>query len=180
MTAANWEKAVNRAASKQRSAILMIGSVVALAFAPGASAREPLARSAVAQTLDISAKGAAGAVDAFHEALRRGDTSGAMSLLANDALIFESGEAERSKAEYVSHHLAADVEFTRAVPELLMRRSGHGYGDTAWIATEGRTRGIFKAKAVDRLTTETMVLRRSNRAWKIVHIHWSSAAYKAR
>jgi hypothetical protein len=36
--------------------------------------------------------------------------------------------------------------------------------------------GTYKGKAVDRLTTETMVLRRVGAAWKIVHIHWSSAA----
>jgi hypothetical protein len=29
---------------------------------------------------------------------------------------------------------------------------------------------------VDRITTETMVLRRRGASWKIVHIHWSSAA----
>jgi hypothetical protein len=46
----------------------------------------------------------------------------------------------------------------------------------AWIATEGRTSGNYKGKAVDRITAETMVLQRKGRAWKIVHIHWSSAA----
>lgn len=102
-----------------------------------------------------------------------------MALLASDALIFESGGAERTKAEYGSHHLAADIEFTRAVPEVVTRRSGQAFGDTAWIATEGRATGTYKAKVFDRVTTETMVLRRSNQAWRIVHIHWSSAAYKA-
>jgi hypothetical protein len=44
----------------------------------------------------------------------------------------------------------------------------------AWIATEGRTTGIFTGKPIDQLTTETMVLRQAGGAWKIVHIHWSS------
>ena len=163
---------------KQRFAILLIGPMAASMLAPGASAREPVARSAVDQSLDISAKSAAGVVDAFHQALRRGDATRAMSLLEDDALIFESGEAERSKAEYASHHLAADIEFTRAVPEVITRRSGGTNGDTAWIATEGRTKGSYKGKAFDRVTTETMVLHRTARAWRIVHIHWSSAAHK--
>ena len=45
----------------------------------------------------------------------------------------------------------------------------------AWIASEGRTTGTYKGKALDLVTTETMVLRRSGHGWKIVHIHWSSA-----
>jgi hypothetical protein len=46
----------------------------------------------------------------------------------------------------------------------------------AWVATEGRTKGTYKGKALDQLTTETMVLRQAGKDWKIVHIHWSSAA----
>jgi ketosteroid isomerase-like protein len=44
----------------------------------------------------------------------------------------------------------------------------------AWVATEGRLTGTYKGKAIDLPTTETMLLRRSGRGWKIVHIHWSS------
>jgi hypothetical protein len=45
--------------------------------------------------------------------------------------------------------------------------------------TEGRTTETFKDRAVDRLTTETALLRRSGDAWHITHFHWSSAAAKA-
>jgi hypothetical protein len=44
----------------------------------------------------------------------------------------------------------------------------------AWVSTEGRTTGSFKGKAIDLLTTETMILRRMAGDWRIVHIHWSS------
>lgn len=122
------------------------------------------------------ARPAAAVVDAFHAALRRGDTTAALSLLANDALIFESGGVERSKAEYSTHHLAADANFSRAVPSRVTRRSGAAAGNTAWIATEARTTGSYKGKQHDLLNTETMVLRRTRGGWKIAHIHWSSAA----
>ena len=49
-------------------------------------------------------------------------------------------------------------------------------GNIAWITSEVRTTGTYKGKAVDRRTVETMVLRRAKAGWKIVHIHWSSAA----
>lgn len=122
-----------------------------------------------------SARNAAATVDAFHAALRRGDTRAAAALLASDVLIFESGGVERSKAEYQSHHLGADAEFAKAVPSLLTRRTGQAKGAMAWIASEGRTTGTYNGRPIDQLTTETMVLRRVGGAWTIVQIHWSSA-----
>ena len=58
---------------KRRNAPMMIGSMAALSFAPGASAHEPPAKTIVAHTVDASANGAADVVDAFHIALRRVD-----------------------------------------------------------------------------------------------------------
>ena len=140
-------------------------------------AREPVAKAAaVASAVSPSARGAAATVDGFHAALRRGDTRFAAALLADDVLIFESGEVERSKAEYAAHHLSADAEFSRAVPSSPGRRAGDASGTMAWIASEGRTTGTFHGRPIDQMTTETMVLRRAAHGWKIVQIHWSSAA----
>lgn len=122
-----------------------------------------------------SVRPAAAVVDAFHGALRRGDTKAALAHLAENGLIYEAGGVERNRQEYASHHLGADSAFAQAVPSTVTRRAGEAVGNVAWIATEGRTTGTYKDKAVDRVTTETMVLRRQGSAWKIVHIHWSSA-----
>jgi ketosteroid isomerase-like protein len=124
----------------------------------------------------VSARPPAAVVDAFHAALRRGDTNTAQSHLAANALIYESGGVERDRKEYASHHLGADAAFAQAVPGTVIRRTGEAVGAVAWIATEGRTTGTYNDKAIDRITTETMLLRRVGGAWKIVHIHWSSAA----
>ena len=83
---------------------------------------------------------------------------------------------ERSKAEYAAHHLPADAVFSQAVKSLTTRRSGDAAGEMAWVSSEGRTTGTYKGKPIDRLTTETMVLRKAVDGWRIVHIHWSSAA----
>ena len=139
-------------------------------------AHTPAARSAAANALAPAARSAAATVDAFHAALRRGDASAAAALLADDVLIFESGEVERSKAEYAAHHLGADAEFSRAVPSSPSRRAGDASGAMAWIASEGRATGTFHGRPIDQMTTETMVLRRAAHSWKIVQIHWSSAA----
>lgn len=119
---------------------------------------------------------AAKVVDAFHAALRRGDTSAASAQLSDAALIFEAGGAERSRAEYAAAHLAGDAAFAQAVGSELTRRAGGAAGALAWVASEGRTRGRYKDRDVDRITTETMVLRRQAGSWKIVHVHWSSRA----
>jgi ketosteroid isomerase-like protein len=141
-----------------------------LLVAPGAPGRAPI-REAVAP----SARAAAAAVDAFHAALRRGDTNAALALLADEALIFEDGRAERSKAEYALHHVGADSEYSKAVPAVATRRSGDSAGGIAWIATERRARGAFRGTDVNSVTEETMILRRVAGRWKIVHVHWSSA-----
>lgn len=143
----------------------------------GAAAAHPEANSEEAArvaAVSPAARPAAAVVDAFHAALHRGDTSAAAALLADDALIFESGSAERSKAEYAEHHLPADAAFSQAVPSSVTRRTGYSDGATAWIASEGRTSGTYKGKTLELVTTETMILRRAGKAWKIVHIHWSS------
>lgn len=157
----------------------MFAVAVTAACAPPAVARDPSTRSARHSVENAVARDAALAVDTFHAALRRGDASAAASLLAPDALIFESGEAERSKVEYASHHLAADIEFSKSVPSVITGRSGHSVGPLAWVATESRTTGTYRGKHLDLISTETMILQRLNRRWSIVHVHWSSKVVKS-
>ena len=149
--------------------LLLINAVVA---------HEPKSAASVSTSLPLAAKPAAEVVDRFHAALKRGDAASAASLLAAAAPIFESGGVERSKAEYASHHLAADAAFASATTHTMTRRSGSAVGDFAWIATEGTTTGTYKDRVINSVSTETMVLRRANGAWQIVHIHWSSAKAK--
>ena len=150
-----------------------------MAMPPLALAHERSNGEAPPETvLSASARGPAAIVDAFHLALHRGDILGAAALLAEDALIFEEGGAERSKAEYAAHHLPADAAFSKVVASTILRRSGGAAGNVAWIATEARLTGIHEGKAVGRLTTETMLLRRTKNGWKITHVHWSSRAAK--
>lgn len=155
-------------------------SILALAAAlllgdGGALAHQPQGPSPAMAGLAPGASAPASVVDAFHTALGAGNTAAALAQLSEDAVIFESGGVERGKAEYASHHAAADAAFAQAVPSRTTRRAGQVGGDLAWILTEGRTTGTFKGKPVDRVTTETMLLRRAEGVWRIVHIHWSSA-----
>lgn len=139
-------------------------------------AREPAPNAARANTHSKSAPGPGGTVDAFHAALHRGDARGASALLADEALIFESGGVEHTKAEYAAHHLPADAEFSRGVSSVVMQRTVRATGNLAWVASEGRTTGTYNGKSIAVRTTETMILHKSGSSWRIVHVHWSSGA----
>ena len=152
--------------------IVVAGALIAVP--PPLLAHEPGAPATQAAALPATAGEAAAVVDAFHAALHRGDTQAAAALLADDALIFESGGAERSKAEYAEHHLPADAAFSKAVSSTVTRRAGNSDGTMAWIASEGRITGTYKGQALDVVTTETMLLKRAEDGWQIVHVHWSS------
>jgi len=112
-------------------------------------------------------------VERFHRALAAGDSTAALALLAPDVVIQESGDQE-SRAEYRSHHLAADIEFARAV------RSQQGpirvrvRGDAAWASSTSTTQGEFRGRAINSAGAELMVLTRAAGGWRIAAIHWSS------
>ena len=137
----------------------------AMPVPPAPVAPAPVAAAGIPETV----------VDSFHRALKDGNREAALALLDEKVLILEGGGAERSKAEYAAHHLDADAEFIRAVPTEITRRTVEADGTMAWVATEGRTKGGFRGRDIDKVSAETMILRRSSEGWKIVHIHWSSA-----
>jgi ketosteroid isomerase-like protein len=112
-------------------------------------------------------------VERYHRALTEGDSATALGLLAEDALIVESGGIE-SRQEYRSHHLAADIAFAREakVTRSLVRVSVRG--NVAWTTATSTTRGRFRRKSVNSSGAELMVLTRGADGWKIRAIHWSS------
>ena len=114
------------------------------------------------------------ALNSFHSALNSGDKQIVMAALSPDVLIFESGGAERSRAEYASHHMMSDMAFLAQMERDEIGQNATEQGDTAWIVTESRIYGHYKEKDIDIVSTETAVLKRGEDGWKIVHLHWSS------
>jgi mono/diheme cytochrome c family protein/ketosteroid isomerase-like protein len=137
---------------------------------------EPAAPASVA-ALSGEAAIAGAVVDDFQHRLHHGDTQRAAQLLDPSVLIFEGGNAEKSRAEYASHHLGADSEFLKAATVRPLLRRGEANGNLAWIATEAEitTQG---AKPISLISTETMVLEKTADGWRIAHIHWSSREKK--
>lgn len=159
-----------------RRSLALVASLAVLCATPAFAQDHAHGHTQAAGSVAAEATDATLVVDAFHAALKANDTADALALMAPDVMIFEEGGAERSRDEYASHHLGSDAAFAAASDAAVTRRSGWAEGDVAWVTSEGRTTGQFNGRAVDRLTTETMVLKRHADGWRIHHIHWSSRA----
>jgi len=122
-----------------------------------------------------SATSAVETVDAFAAALKAGDAAAIERLMAPDVLIAESGGAERSFSEYAGHHMPADMAFVKAVASTIKDRRVFEGGAQATVVTEAISKGTFRDKPVHSRLMETMTLQKTGDAWRIVHIHWSSA-----
>lgn len=114
-------------------------------------------------------------VDAYGTALKAKDDVAIRALLAPDVIIAEGGGAERSVDEYAGHHMPADMEFTAAVDFSLKKRDVIAKDNLATVISESQIHGTFRDQNVHSRMMETMVLRRDDDRWRIVHIHWSSA-----
>jgi len=138
-----------------------IGILAILVFAGAAGAQAPDSM-AVAEV-----------VKAFHAALAAGDSSAALSLLADDVVVLESGGSE-SRSEYREHHLPADIAFAQAVPSAREIIRITVSGDAAWVVGTSRTTGTYRDRPVNSAGAELMILTRHPSGWRIRAIHWSS------
>lgn len=114
-------------------------------------------------------------VDAYGAALKAKDDAAIRAMLAPDVIIAEGGGAERSVDEYAGHHMPADMAFTAAVDFSVKKRDVIAKEDLATVISESQIHGTFRGENVHSRMMETMVLRRDDDRWRIVHIHWSSA-----
>ena len=162
----------------------MMATVLALGFsatrAPASSTTEVLAASP-ARVGDApivygsdSAEVAA-VVERYHQALVAGDSAAVLRLLADDAVILESGGVE-TRDEYRSHHLPGDMAFVRAVKSVRSPLRVVVRGDVAWASSTSTTQGEFRGRAINSSGAELMVLVRASQGWQIAAIHWSSRA----
>jgi len=144
-------------------------AAIVLAAAGGAAA-------AAEPRIDVppEAREAAAVVDRFSAALAAGDLEAAGAALDPGVVILESGGAEPSAAEYLGGHAKDDAAFLKTARQKPVARIARASGDFAWIATEGEMEYEKGGVARSAASTETMILRRTGDAWKIVHVHWSS------
>lgn len=129
------------------------------------SSASPAAAQADAEVTEV--------IESYHAALAAADSAAALSLLADDVVILESGGVE-DKEHYRSGHLAGDIRFAQAVPRERGEISVRVVGDVAWAWSTSVTQGRMGEREIDAQGAELMVLNRRDGAWRIQAIHWSS------
>ena len=148
-----------------RLAMLLLA---ALAPSAGSLAAQGGAPGSASDSSDVAAL-----VRRFDALMAAGDSAGLLALLADDAVVLESGGLE-TRAEFRSHHLPADIGFARAV------RSRQGpilvrvHGDVAWASSTSTVEGELRGRVINSVSAELMVFSREDGGWKIRAIHWSS------
>lgn len=117
-------------------------------------------------------------VTRFHDALSARDSVGAVSLLASDALILESGVVE-TRADYVGHHLAADMKAGQGAKRARVVLRVTLIGDAAYVVTKTTTPATNADGSNGSEMAELMVLSKSSTGWAIRTVHWSSRRRRA-
>ena len=140
---------------------LCVVFVATLARGSGASAQQGVEEQVAA------------VVEAFHAALAAGDSVSALSMLADDVTILESGGVE-NKEHYRSGHLAGDMRFAQEVPRERGEIEVSVRGDVAWAHSTSITQGKMCDREINSQGAELVVLAREGGTWKIKAIHWSS------
>ena len=138
----------------------LIGLLIAMCLSAVASG---------AQTTRADSAGAVATVEQFHAALGAADSARAVMLLADDVLVLESG-AIQTRAEYLGHHLGADMKASQAWTVLKVTVTG----DAAYVVSKTISPPTGTQGATGSESAELMVLSKTQSGWKIRAVHWSS------
>lgn len=142
-------------------------AAIALACAGGVRAQaHPDSASAVA------------AVAHYHDALAAGDSAMAVSLLSDDVIILESGAVE-TRAQYLGHHLGADMKASQGSKGVRTVIHVKVMGDAAFVVSKTATPPTGAQGSAGSEMAELMVLSRTDGVWKIKAVHWSSRRVRA-
>lgn len=118
-------------------------------------------------------------VDDFHQALSQSDSALALSLLARDVVVFESGQSDPTRDTYASAHLPADMNVAAQTQWSLVSRLAGGAGEERWVLSAYQVKGRVDGVSMNRVYLETAMLREVGGAFRIIHLHWSSTPDRA-
>jgi len=110
--------------------------------------------------------------DALFAALKSGDAEAVSMLLADDVLILEGGHAQTSKAEYMAGHMKSDMAFLPNIDNETISREVGNAGEVAWVTTHSKNSGSYKGEAIDGASREFLLLKRTDKGWKIAVVQW--------
>lgn len=147
-----------------------LGLLLAAAALPAVADPAPAAVAAAALPQLVPTE----VVDAWQEALAAGDRSGVVGHLAPDLVIYEQGFVEQGRDRYAEGSMPNDITFASMVRRRVLSREAWEDGNVAWVLTRTAVTGDFGEQQLALVNTETLLLRRTDLGWKIVHIHRSA------
>jgi ketosteroid isomerase-like protein len=122
-------------------------------------------RDAATDEADVKA-----AIESFYAAMKKGDSTAAMAMIAPDAAFVESGRRE-TRQQYEESHLPADIDFEKDNTGTRGPWTIHVNGDTAW----GIASTTYDGATPPFVSTQLAVVTRGDDGkWLIRSIHWSS------
>ena len=131
-----------------------------------------------AQTSRADSIAAVAAVAQFQTALAAADSIAAVSLLADDVLIVESGHIQ-TRAEYLGGHLGADMKASQGPKGVRTVITVSVIGDAAYVVSKTVTPPTSTPGSTGSELAELMVLSKTSAGWKIRAVHWSSRRRRA-
>jgi mono/diheme cytochrome c family protein/ketosteroid isomerase-like protein len=136
--------------------------------------KHPTEAAAVMDGFSPKAVPAAEAVaEAFHSALKRGDRTTVLALLAPEARISEGGETQ-SRAEYAAGHLGADIAFLGDAQVRPLSLASMPMGDAAMVSSTSVIQATHDGKALSLLSSEMLDLKKTDAGWRITRVEWTS------
>ena len=133
---------------------------------------------AVAQSARTDSANAVAAIEQFHNALAASDSVLAVSLLTDDVAIIESGTIQ-SRAEYLSHHLGADMKASQGGKGVRTLVKVTVVSTMAYVVSKTETPPSGVEGNTGSELAELMVVSKTANGWKIRAVHWSSRRRRA-
>ena len=108
-------------------------------------------------------------------AVERGDLKALDALYSHDpsVLIIEGASADLGWKQYRDHHLAPELKAVTNLKYKYTNVAVSVVGEVAWASFDYTLEALMKGKPLSIKGKGTLVLRKSNSAWKIVHSHTS-------
>lgn len=142
-----------------------------------------LAWSAPALTAPANDTAAVQAVlSQYKAAIEKLDATGTEQLFTADSMMFETGSAAGSYANYLAQHLAPELKAFKSFKFNDYKASVRFLGPATALATESYSYRIetSKGEVAERLGVATSVLRKQGGRWRILMMHNSGRPPKAR
>lgn len=101
------------------------------------------------------------------------DSEQAGKILHDDVTILE-GVGMETKSQYLSHHFHSDGKFLAAIDREKISQDITIEDNVAWVTSKTKMTGTYSGRDIDMTSLELAVLKKENKEWKVVALHWSS------